>query len=104
MIDVEQAFDDYVKSVGGEVVKELLPKSPNFDNADYIFRNQQPEPVIAELKCLTKDLLKEDYQKKLNLLFDDWINSRLIPPFWGQQKFKSQDLLQKCQEELFSTF
>ncbi|HKI69181.1 MAG TPA: SEL1-like repeat protein, partial [Verrucomicrobiae bacterium] len=102
MMDVEQAFDDCVESVGGELVKKLLPKSPPFDNADYLFRNQQSEPVVAELKCLTKDLLKEGYQEKLDSLFDDWINRRLIPPFWGQHKFNSRDLPPVCQNELFS--
>jgi hypothetical protein len=102
MIEVEQAFNDYVKSIGGELVSELLPKSPNCDNADYLFRKNQPEAVIVELKCLTKDLLREGYQEKLDSLFDEWVNRRLIPPFWGQHRFMSRNLPQECQRELFS--
>jgi hypothetical protein len=100
-MDVEQAFSMYVKSIGGELVSELLPKSPTFENADFLFRKRETEPVIAELKCLTKDLLKEGYQEKLEKLFEDWINRRLVPPFHGRFVFKSEELPRKCQEELF---
>jgi hypothetical protein len=104
MMDVERTFDDYVESVGGELVKKLLPKSPNFENADYLFRNQQSEPVVAELKCLTKDLLKEGYQQKLNSLCEGWINRRLIQPFYGRHKFVMRDLPLECQREWTNLF
>ena len=49
-MNVEELFNAYVKSVDGELVSELLPKSPTFSNADYLFRKQRAEPLIAELK------------------------------------------------------
>lgn len=44
---VEATWDEFVQSVGGQRISELLPKSPNFDNADYLF---EPEGIVAELK------------------------------------------------------
>jgi hypothetical protein len=101
-MNVEEVFSSFVRSAGGELVSDLLPRSPEFDNADYLFRKQHPEPVVAELKCLTKDLLKEGYQEKVDRLFSDWMNRRLIGPFWGRQRFSSRDLPSECQHELFS--
>ncbi len=101
MINVERAFDAFVKSTGGELVRELLPSSPAFPNADYLFRDHQSGPVIAELKCLTKDLLQAGYQQKIEQLVEIWIKKTLIRPFAGQRQFSSRDLPQQCQEELF---
>jgi hypothetical protein len=46
-VPVEATWDQFVSSIGGRRVAELLPGSPNFDNADYIFENSG---VVAELK------------------------------------------------------
>lgn len=52
-INVEETFDELVRDFpGGVVVKEKLPKSPSFNNADYVFHF---EKIVAELKCLTED-------------------------------------------------
>jgi hypothetical protein len=52
--DVEALFDEFVVSAGGELVKTLIGNSPNFDNADYLFRNYR---VVLELKALQEDYL-----------------------------------------------
>src|SRR3712207_2463861 len=52
-LPVEPTFDAFVRSVGGRLVSEMLPKSPDFENADYLF--SEPK-VIAELKQLDNDL------------------------------------------------
>ncbi|MDQ6788792.1 MAG: hypothetical protein M3033_18475 [Acidobacteriota bacterium] len=60
---LENAFDNFVKEFGGELISELMPKSVDIpDNADYIFREQN---IIAELKCLEKEHLQseDDYKK-----------------------------------------
>jgi len=53
-IPVEASFSEFVKEVGGELVVELIPKTPESPkNADYFF----PKPnVVVELKCFEKDL------------------------------------------------
>jgi hypothetical protein len=46
-IPVEGSWREFVRSVGGEVVEELLPEPRTFENADFLFRNF---PMVAELK------------------------------------------------------
>lgn len=46
-IPVEASWREFVRSVGGEVVEDLLPGRRNFENADFLFR---AFPVVAELK------------------------------------------------------
>ena len=46
-LPVEVTFDHFVLGVGGRRVSDVLPKSPDFDNADYLF---DPPGVVAELK------------------------------------------------------
>lgn len=50
---LENAFNQFVKKFGGELISELMPRSGNIsDNADYLFRQQN---IVVELKCLEKD-------------------------------------------------
>jgi len=51
-IEIEREFDQVVKASGGQIVRDLLSKSPRFDNADYVFHDQK---IVAELKCLRED-------------------------------------------------
>lgn len=46
-LPVEETWDEFVRSVGGLRISELLSKSPSFDNADYLF---PPLGIVAELK------------------------------------------------------
>jgi hypothetical protein len=46
-LPVEATWDEFVQGVGGQRISELLPKSPDFDNADYLFESAR---VVAELK------------------------------------------------------
>ena len=78
-IEVEKSFNEFVKEFGGELVSELMPSNPGY-NADYLFRNQA-EPVVAELKCLEKDLFSDEkFQEKLSLLHLDWVQRGLVEP------------------------
>src|SRR5262245_37074790 len=53
-IDIERTFDKTVKGYGGVVLREKLPPSPTFNNADYVFHFER---IVCELKCLTDDNL-----------------------------------------------
>jgi hypothetical protein len=70
-INVEETFDELVRDFpGAVVVKEKLPKSPSFHNADYVFHF---EKIIAELKCLTEDNVDSpSNQLKLGKLINEW--------------------------------
>lgn len=51
-LPTEETFDRFVKSVEGKKISDLLSGNPSFQNADYLFPN---ENVIAELKTLQTD-------------------------------------------------
>jgi hypothetical protein len=51
-IDVEATFTDFIRAYGGEVGRDLFGASPDFANADYVFRSRK---VVAELKRLVED-------------------------------------------------
>lgn len=93
---VEETLDEYVEEFGGELIKKLL-SNPNFDNADYLFRNYK---VVAELKILEKDFFSaEIYRKKINELHAKWIKEGLVPHIWGKAEIQTQNLPEKCQLE-----
>jgi hypothetical protein len=46
-LPVESTWDEFVRGVGGERVADLLPSSPHFENADYLFESTG---IVAELK------------------------------------------------------
>ncbi len=80
LIPIEDAIDEVVQSIGGDLVEDLLPKNANRPlNADYVF---QSDNVIAELKRLAKDISEDPaYQKALQKMFDDFAREGLyIPP------------------------
>lgn len=51
-LPTEETFDRFVKSFEGQKISDLLSGNPSFQNADYLFPN---ENVIAELKTLQTD-------------------------------------------------
>ena len=68
--EVEPLVHECVRDFGGEVIADLLPKSPGFPNADYLFRADR---VIAELKCLQSDFAAPPaIQEKVARLYRDW--------------------------------
>ena len=46
-IGVEPTWREFVRSVGGQVVEDLIPQPRTFENADFLFPSLQ---VVAELK------------------------------------------------------
>ncbi|SRR6266481_2255239 len=94
-IHLEESFNEFVKVSGGELVSLLLPSDRPFDNADYLFRE---EAVVAELKCLQKDILEHgEYQRKLSELYESWIRQDLVQEIcWGNSTVEISKLPIKC--------
>ena len=54
-LPVEATWNEFVEFVKGELISHMLPKSPPFENADYLFRSHN---VIAELKEVETEFSK----------------------------------------------
>lgn len=65
--EVEPLLNEFVTSVGGELVSELISGNPDFENADYLFRSSR---VVIELKSLQEDFA--DSEKLQNKTFELW--------------------------------
>lgn len=57
-LPVEATWSDFVRSVGGEVVEDLVPEPRTFANADFLFREQG---VVAELKEIGQSSLRAQH-------------------------------------------
>lgn len=76
--EVEKLINEFVKSVGGQLVNEMISKSPNFENADYFFDTGK---VLIELKCLQTDFpLSSSLAKKATELFSLWLANGEVTP------------------------
>jgi hypothetical protein len=84
-INIEEEFPVAVRRAGGSVVSDLLPtKSPDFNNADYVFLNHG---VIAELKCLTKNVvLDPNFTAKLGKLYSKLMREGRAPVVFGRAR------------------
>ena len=75
-IDIEETFAEVVRDYGGVVLDDKLPKSPTFENADYVFHH---EKIVAELKCLTEDNVDSmNNQAKIKKLVAEWYDQGKI--------------------------
>jgi hypothetical protein len=84
-VDAESFFAEFVLKFGGELICDLLPPSPSFDNADYLFRENS---VVAELKCLQTDFPQlQLYKDKFAELQKSWISESKISfgMIWGNE-------------------
>lgn len=101
-VEVESAFADFVRKYGGEVIEDLVDASPDFKNADYLFRLNG---VVAELKRLVKDKSEDEKIKgKIQKKFDGWMNDGIIRPIYGRVIVQSNTLPEKCQRELIDIY
>jgi hypothetical protein len=65
-LPVEETWTEFVSSLGGSSVADLIPASPGFNNADFIFPKDE---VILELKEIeTEFLTSESARRKLQNL------------------------------------
>lgn len=101
-IDVERTFADFVRRHGGEVVEDLVGPSPDFHNADYLFRSIG---VVGELKRLVDDKSEdENIKRKVQEKFDRWMNDGTIGPIYGRVRIESKTLPEHCQRELIDVY
>jgi hypothetical protein len=71
-IDSEQWMNEVIRSVGGQRICELVGANPSFDNADYLFLN---DDVVAELKTLHKDFLSDPaVSDRMHEMYNRWLN------------------------------
>lgn len=54
-LPVEATWDEFVSISGGKRISDDLPKSPDFDNADYLF---EQDAVVLELKEIETEFLR----------------------------------------------
>ena len=99
-IYVRDSFAEFVREFGGEVIDDSLAKDPHAQkNADYIFRKHS---VIAELKCLEKDLFndKEDIER-LGRLIQKWTTNGTVDGSTALRWVLGQeDLPAECYREM----
>lgn len=56
-LPVEATWDEFVSIAGGRRIADGLPKSPDFDNADYLF---EKDAVVLELKEVETEFLRSE--------------------------------------------
>jgi len=100
--DIEGEFNKVVLQIGGDLVRNRLPsKSPDFENADYVF---DKENVIAELKILQKDpSIESELDKKIQAKFDKWMDQGKLV-IYGLARVESKNLPAKMQWELLRIY
>jgi len=81
-VDVEAIWQEFVRSVDGKVVEDLVPHPRTFENADFLFPTV---PAVAELKEIKTEFEKSDafvkgYLSLLQRLMDE-------NPDWRPQLF-----------------
>jgi hypothetical protein len=95
--NVEDFITEFINSVGGKTVVEKNGGKCDFLNADYIF---EKENVIAELKCLEKDIFSdEDFERNERLMekwFDDGTLRKvdIIPIFLNRKQIPESCLVE----------
>ncbi len=77
-IPVEGSWREFVRSVGGEAVEELLPEPRTFENADFLFRAL---PMVAELKEVETEFgrssaVREGFQTSIRRVMEEDPNWR----------------------------
>src|ERR1700752_622499 len=96
--NVEEFVNDFIKSVGGELVGDKIKLEDSVKNCDYFF---EKENVLAELKCFEKDMFSEEDSERNERLIDKWLNEGLINKTDFIQMFLGKKHLpQECMMEL----
>jgi len=96
-IDIELAFDSFVRSIGGVVLKNDIADSPSFENADYVLHEQQ---IVAELKCLEVNKIDDSvYMGKIDAAWQKWRASGLITGD-TPERIVLNELPHRCAREL----
>jgi hypothetical protein len=94
-VTVESTFDNFVRNIGGELVRNLIPNRNPCSNADYMFGSAS---VVAELKCLENETFTAEYERKMQRLADSWTHRRLLV-MHGKRQINLRTLPLQCQAE-----
>jgi len=94
-LPLEATFNEFVKTVGGEPIDQLLPNNAGRKRADFLFRSVG---VIAELKCMERDIDMAEYRRKLTLRLNEW-HRRGIIRVYGTTRLSLRNLPKTCQDE-----
>ncbi len=104
MIDIEHEMNACARSIGGEVLDEVLPAKRDFKNADYRFEDAA---VIAELKTIETDVANDDtFKDRAGALHKRWLDEGRISPAILKPigndlyEFNIGDLPEDCRFEL----
>ncbi len=101
-VDVQRTFSEFVRQNGGEVIEDTLQKSPDFKNADYLFRSPA---IVAELKCLVENKAEDiNIKSKIQERMNRWMANGIIPPIYGKIRIQSKTLPEHCQHELIDLY
>jgi hypothetical protein len=93
---LQSIIDSFVRSIGGQLVSDLIDNNNPPMNADYRFFQHG---VIAELKSLEEDSFGESQRQRIGRLMRKWEQEgRFI--VLGRAKVDTQRLPVECQHEL----
>ena len=103
LIDVEAEFDKCVSAAGGQRVSEIVGKSPNFNNADYIFSESC---VVAELKCLEENQGRnESLKEKIHGLYNQYLkNGKTDLIVYGEVEIDTHQVSEKFAREVLELY
>jgi hypothetical protein len=95
-VDVEATWRNFVRSVGGQVIEDLIPEPRTFENADFLFTST---PVVAELKEIQTEFdqsaaFRDGFRSLIERLMNEDPNWRPLPlggsgeyPKWFSDEF-----------------
>lgn len=83
-LPVEVIWDEFILIAGGKRIANDLPKSPDFDNADYLFEDLE---VVLELKEIETEFLRSKsshckFEQLLKRLADEDPSWRPVVTGW----------------------
>jgi len=95
LVEVEPLFDGFIRSLGGNLVREYIGNVNPPKNADYFF---QTPSIVAELKCIERDAIASEESEKLQQLFQSWMKRGLLIVF-GRTQISLREVPEPCQRE-----
>ena len=97
-VDVESFIKAFIADSGGEILDETLDGSPNFENADFVFRN---EGVVIELKTIQEDFVSPAVRERASRIVEQMVASGEIS---HDQSLRLNSLPELQMKELLQPF
>jgi hypothetical protein len=95
--DIEEFVSRFILTANGQTVVDYLKYTPDFENADFIFKD---ENVLIELKCLEKDIFSDEDFERNEALLEKWFSegilnkADIIPVILGRKPIPQECLLE----------